>query len=138
MNSAYMKLKQIWDDCSTEGTGSLTRIVPLLNEHGIKPRQKDGVLRQIILSVPTSKEKSYVVGLRYIKNDGTFTEDHFLCEEEGVGLKGEEIVHHPKRKLEFELSEYKGTHKEIPTLGAVNNITSITDVSTYSYVKKEW
>lgn len=136
MNSAYTKLKEIWNNCSENNTSSLARIVSLLSEFRIRLRQRDGTLKQITLSIPTSKENSYVVGLRYIKDDGTFTEDHFLCEKEGVGLKGEEIVHHPKRKLDFVLPEYKGTHKEIPDLNAVNNITTITDVSTYSYVEK--
>ena len=77
-----------------------------------------------------------MVGLRYIKSDGTYTEDHFLCEKEGTGLKGEEITHHPKRRLELALPEYKGAHKETPDLNAVKNTKSITDVSTHSYVVK--
>lgn len=136
MNSAYTKLKKIWTDCSVNDSSSLTKIISLLNDHGIRLRQKDGSLKQITLSVPTSKEKSYVAGLRYTKDDGTFTEDHFLCESEGVGLKGEEIVRHPKRKLEYVLPEYKGTHKEIPDLNTLMNTSINTDVSTYTYFEK--
>ena len=91
-------------------------------------------MKQITLSIPTSKGNSFVIGLRYIKNDGTYTEDHFLCEKEGVGLKGEVITYHPKRRLELALPEYTGTHKEIPDFDAVKNAKSLTDVSSQSYV----
>jgi len=135
MNNAYKKLNEIWISCASEGNNSLMRIIALLNENGIQIRQKDGVLKIINLSIPTSKDNSFVIGLRYLKADNTFTEDHFLCEKEGVGLKGEKIIHHPKRKLEFTLPEYKGTHKEIPDFNVANNTKTITDVSTYSYVE---
>ncbi len=117
-------------------SSALLKIIPLLKNYGIRLRQNDDSLKQITFSIPTTKENSYVVGLRYIKNDGTFTEDHFLCESEGVGLKGEEIVHHPKRKLEYKLPEYKGTHKEIPNVNAVQTTKLITDVRTHSYFGK--
>ena len=133
MNSAYKELNTIWNACTIKDSSALKKIIPLLNDHGIGLRQKDGALRIINLSIPTSKENSYVVGLRYIKLDETYTEDHFLCESEGVGLRGEKIVRYPKRKLEYEITEYKGTHKEAPNLNKVENASNITDVSTYSY-----
>jgi hypothetical protein len=133
MNSAYRRLEAIWSDCSDRDSSALMKIIPLLEKHGIRLRQKDGSLKQITLSIPTTKENAFVVGLRYIKNDGTFTEDHFLCESKGFVLKGEEIVHHPKRKLEDELQEYRGTHKEIPNIGADQSTKAVTHVNTYTY-----
>jgi hypothetical protein len=54
-------------------------ILELLSQSKIKPRQDDGELIQINLSIPTSIEAAFVIGLRYIKKDSTYTEDHFLC-----------------------------------------------------------
>ncbi len=133
MNSTYLKLEKIWNACSVKGSSALLEIIPLFKDCGIRLRQNDDSLKQITLSIATTKENPYVVGLRYIKNNGTFTEDHFLCEIEGVGLNGKEIVHHPKRKLEYKLPEYKGTHKETPNINSVQPIKLLTDVSTYSY-----
>ncbi len=136
MNSTYRELRIIWDECTEFDTSRLKKIIPLLSQHGIKLRQRDGELKQITLSIPTSKENSYVVGLKYIKIDGTYTEDHFLCDSNGVSIKGKEIVYHPKRKLEYLLPEYKGTHKEIPDMNIENKINNSTDVTTLSYYKK--
>ena len=134
MNSTYLTLEKIWDDCSVKGSSALLEIIPFFKICGIRLRQNDDSLKQITLSIPTTKENSYVVGLRYVKNNGTFTEDHFLCEIEGVGgLKSKEIVHHPKRKLEYKLPEYNGTHKEIPNTNLVQTTKLLTNVSTYSY-----
>ncbi|MCU7805479.1 MAG: hypothetical protein KZQ92_14565 [Candidatus Thiodiazotropha sp. (ex Lucinoma borealis)] len=133
MNSAYMKLLEVWNNCPAKGSVALLDIFLLLNEYGIKLRQNDDSLKQVTLSVPTTIENSFVLGMRYMKNDGTFTEDHFLCESEGVGLEKKEISHHPKRKLEHKLPEYRGTHKETPNIGALRKPDFVTDVNTYSY-----
>ena len=136
MNDAYKKLKDVWHSCSNNGCHTLLEIISILSNYNIRLRQKDGTLRQVTLSIPTTKENSYVIGLRYIKNDGTYTEDHYLCERDGAGLKGKKIVGHFKRKLEYKLPEYMGTHKEIPDKNIEQFHESVTDVSTYSYFVK--
>ena len=132
MNNSYKKLKNIWHACPVKGVNSLLEIIPLLENNGVKLRQHDGILEQITLSKPTVKENYFVIGLRYIKNDSSFTEDHFSCEKGNTGLRGQEIIYHPKRKLENLIYEYKGTHKEVPIY--TNQDTKIvTDVSTHTY-----
>ena len=134
MNRAYKKLSEIWDQCSMQGNSSLMNIIELLKTHNIIPRQKDGELVQINLSIPKSMEQAYVIGLRYIKNDGTLTEDHFLCEHSSSGVTKEEILHHPKRKLEYKIPEYDGTHKQVVDIQSVAPSLGVTDVSTHSFV----
>ena len=46
-----------------------------------------------------------VVGVRYTKNDGTKTEDHFVFQP------GQAIEKHYGKNLEELLPEYKGVHK---------------------------
>lgn len=106
-DGSYQKMKLITDGYYSgrinKGWSSL--VVGLLNEHGIKLRNKDGKLYQVNVSLPKTKSNSIVVGLRYIKEDNTFTEDLFLFEN-GFNLKA-----FYKAKLENILPEYKGTHK---------------------------
>ena len=83
----------------------------LLAEKGITLRQDDGELRQINISIPTSKKNSFVIGLRYEKSDNTFTEDHFLIKKE-IETNEKEIQDFYRGKLERQLPEYKGTHKQ--------------------------
>lgn len=107
----YQDLKRITDMVYAE----LARTVKLIAygnnikaiflKYGISLRQKDGKLTQINISVPVSKKSAIVVGLRYIKKDGTKTEDLFLFE------KGKKIVTGYKGLLEKLLPEYKNTHK---------------------------
>jgi len=81
----------------------------LLKKRGIKPRLKDGELIQLGISVPTSVPKAILLGLRYVKEDKTHTEDHFLFQE------GRKIQSFYRNKLERILPEYTGAHKiQIP------------------------
>jgi hypothetical protein len=111
MSQSYKKLKQITDKIYSEleQNGKILHygndIKKLLLEYKIKLRQKDGKLDQITISIPISKPKALVVGLRYIKIDRTKSEDLFLFEE------GKDIVKGYKGKLEKLLPEYKNTHK---------------------------
>jgi len=65
-----------------------------------------------------------VIGLRYIKKDGSFTEDLF----EFQSLKPNDISKYYKGKYENKRTEYRGTHKE-------QNISSspFTSVNTCSF-----
>lgn len=80
--------------------------IKLLEKYGFKLRQKDGVLYSIIISYPKTIQNSIVVGLRYVKKDGTYTEDHFLFTEDNP------IKAFYKGSIEKILPEYKGTHKD--------------------------
>ena len=132
MNKAYAKLQRIWDTCSATETSGLVDIISVLAEDGKSLRQRDGDIFQITLSIPTSIEQAFVIGLRYRKKDLSFTEDHFLCHSEREGTSNENISYHFKRTLEHQLAEYKGTHKEIPNREFTNTGTGFTDVSTHT------
>jgi hypothetical protein len=76
-----------------------------------------------------------VVGLRYIKMDGTYTEDHFVCSKnQASNLEPVEIERYYKGKLERKFQEYKGTHKQQidPERLAVHD-SRISQVNTISY-----
>jgi hypothetical protein len=98
VRSVFQELKQITDNVylHLDRTGTIipygNAIKDLLLKHEIKLRNK-------------GKKKAIVVGLRYIKNDGSKTEDLFLFEE------GKDIVAGYKGRLEKILPEYKGSHK---------------------------
>jgi hypothetical protein len=106
MNDTYLIVENIYSRHRAGVAVDFEReILELLLREGIKQRQDDGALKQINISKPTSIQDGYVVGLRYIKNDGTQTEDHFLFRKDQV------IVCCYRRDLENVLSEYRGTHK---------------------------
>lgn len=110
-------------------------ILDLLFRHGIKIRQHDGDLKQIIVSIPTSIGNAFVIGLRYVKADGTCTEDHFLCQE-NAEKNGVPIGIEPqyKGRLEFRLPEYRGTHKQQVDFGRpVAHHGPVTQVNTITY-----
>jgi hypothetical protein len=133
MNTAYIELQKIWQACLLSGDGELRRIIEILANHGISLRRKDGALIQINLSIPTSREDCYVVGLRYMKSDKRHTEDQFLCERDAEGLKKAEITYYSKRKLGYVLPEYEGTHKQQVDFSKIKMPELATDVSTLSY-----
>ncbi len=82
-------------------------IVEILNRNGIGLRQRDGELRQVTLSKPLSVNSGFVIGLRYVKRDGTHTEDLFTT------VVGEhQIEPCYKGSLQRQWPEYRGTHKQ--------------------------
>jgi len=104
----YEDLKKITDtEYKIGGTGWAENTIRLLEKCGIKQRGKDGKLVQINISHPTTIDNAMVVGYRYIKNNGTFTEDTFLFKKDNP--KPEKFY---KGKLEEYLKEYIGTHKK--------------------------
>lgn len=112
MDTSYEELKAITDHQYEvlEQTGKITldfhqQIVDLLNKYGIKLRQKDGTNPKATFSIPTSRPDVFVIGIRYLKQDGTKTEDHFLFQ------KDQGIERCYGKKLENLLPEYKGSHK---------------------------
>ena len=137
MNRTYSVLEVLWNRYLAGERQILESEVPrLLSEGDIKLRADDGELKQITISKPTTIQDSFVVGLRYSKRDGTHTEDHFLCRKnQESSLEPVEIERHYKGKLERELPEYKGTHKEQVDFSRVVVIDSpVTQVNTISYL----
>ena len=106
-DTSYFELKTI-TDAVYAGTQDVWAkdVIKLLENLNIKLRQKDGKLHSVNISIPRSRDKCILVGLRYIKNDATYTEDHFLFE------KNRPIMIFYKGKLEKVLHEYKASHKQ--------------------------
>lgn len=110
MDQSYTELKQITDRVYGElAQGRRVRyrdeVVVLFERNGIRLRQRDGTLHDVTISIPTSVPDAIVVGLRYIKSDGTKTEDLFLFQQ------GNHIVTGYRGRLERRVREYAGTHK---------------------------
>lgn len=106
MNNSYEELKSL-TDVYYAGIKIINRqeILNLLNKYSIKVRRDGGTLDYITISIPKTVGGGIVVGLRYMKKDGTKTEDLFLFS------KGKPIEKGYKGRLEKILKEYKGTHK---------------------------
>ena len=104
----------------------------LLSLHDIKPRGIDGgELKQINSSIPKSINNAFVIGLRYLKENGTYTEDHFLCR---IGIEPGIEKSYYKRRLEYKMPEYWGTHKYQGPFDTSNTREySLTQVNTISY-----
>jgi hypothetical protein len=107
-------------------------IFKLLLDLDIKIRNKDGAIAEINISIPTSNMDVLIIGLRYIKNNETITEDHFECyNDPEIGKLI--IIKHYRGELELKYPEYKGTHKyqadfkvkdpDNPVWTSVNTIT---------------
>lgn len=76
----------------------------LLSKYGIGLRQKDGKNPIMTISIPKSCE-GIVIGIRYVKNSGRDTEDHFL-------LRPNKNIYKCKGKeLGKICPEYKGAHE---------------------------
>jgi len=136
MNNAYFDLDGIWNKhLSGEKNHFDIEVMALLSRHSIQLRSDDGELKQVTISKPTTAENAFVVGMRYIKSDGTYTEDHFVCRKnDASSLEPVKIERYYKGKLERKFQEYKGMHKEQiqPERSAVYD-SRITQVNTVSY-----
>lgn len=140
MNEPYSGLENIWNRLHTgELVDIESGIRALLSRQGIKIRQNDGVLRQINLSIPKTIEDAFVIGLRYVKRDGTCTEDHFLCQKHMEPSASRlQIEPHYKKRLEFKLPEYRGTHKEqVDFTQSVFMGSTITQANTITYFRRD-
>jgi hypothetical protein len=133
MNDPYAELESIWvrfvdgDRSNTEND-----ILALLSYQGVQVRQDDGELKQLTVSKPTSVQNAFVTGLRYIKRDGTQTEDHFLFQ------KGRPVDRHYKGTLEQMLPEYGETHKQQVLFTFVADApTPLTSVNTITMLKSK-
>jgi len=111
VGNPYEELKAISDAVyAGERTAWGQDVLALLGRNGIRPRGDDGTLHKVTFSVAKEPDMdTLVVGLRYQKRDGSFTEDTFVFQP------GKEIVKCYGTKIERLLPEYKGTHKAPPT-----------------------
>lgn len=110
MDQSYVELKKITDRvyetlAQDQQIDFTTDVTNLLGRYGINLRQRDDILHQVNISIPTSVNNAVVVGLRYIKKDGSKTEDLFLFQQNQSIIKGY------KGRLEKIIKEYSGTHK---------------------------
>ncbi len=111
MDNSYEEFKSITDKYYTDWQmPDIDVFVKLLNRHGIKLRDKDGALHEATFSVPKSMKDALVLGIRYQKKGGTFSEDLFLFR------KGKPIQKGYRGELEKIVPEYKGTHKGKPNI----------------------
>lgn len=107
MESKYETIRKLHCNVSDYGNAELLEeALSLLETWGIKSRADDGELSQINISNPESG--IFVVGLRYLKRDRTYTEDLFVINAQ----KPNEVSKYYKGKYERENIEYKGTHKQ--------------------------
>lgn len=104
---SYLDLKSITDAVYSGKKKTYGKeVINLLDDYGIKIRQDDGKIHSINISIPSSINDSIVVGLRYKKEDDSFTEDHFLFQ------KDHDLKAYYKGSFEKIAPEYVGTHKE--------------------------
>ena len=137
MNEAYAALEGIWKRHFTEEFVDIEKVIlGLLLQKGINIRKQDGDLMRVTVSIPTSVDDAFVIGLRYIKKDRTCTEDHFLCRKDvDPSIEQLQIEPHYKSKLEFRLPEYSGTHKQQENFTWVDaKDIPPTQVNTISYL----
>jgi hypothetical protein len=134
MNNTYSSLEEIWNRyLAGERQNLMSASLNLLSAHGIQMRTNDGELKQITISKPTSVKNTFVLGLRYLKKDASYSEDHFVCQKDQPSAL-EPIERYYQGKLERKYQEYKGTHKQPsdPALAALLN-SNTTEVNTISY-----
>ncbi|OGD81466.1 hypothetical protein A2572_02445 [Candidatus Collierbacteria bacterium RIFOXYD1_FULL_40_9] len=109
MDQSYEDLKKVLDRInsgeSVLRTNFHNQILGILGNYGIRIRQDDGADPKITISYPTTLPGSIVVGLRYTKQNGTKTEDHFIFQA------GNPIEKCYGNRLAELMPEYIGTHK---------------------------
>lgn len=108
---AYDELKIITDAAQA---GKLSpwspAVTKLLTAYGINVTRKKGMKVEATLSFPESKPNSMAIGIRHMKEDGSYAEDMFLFEK-GVGLT--KLYKGDQERL---MPEYKGTHHAQPNI----------------------
>lgn len=108
----YLKLKRASDkfyknQTSINQSNVFKVAIQLLQDENIKLRP-NAQLVQKNFSIPQSITDCIVIGLRYQKEDMTFTEDHYLFED---GIDYIQKGNGKKKWLEKKLKEYSGAHK---------------------------
>ena len=132
MSDPYADIEGIWNrHLGGESFYAEHEIRAILDGQRIRIRQDDGELKQFTISKPTSVASAFALGLRYIKRDGSQTEDHFTFE------KGQPTECHYRGSLENKWPEYKGTHKQQVLVTLVVDVQRpITSVNTITLLKR--
>lgn len=108
---AYEELKVITDAAQA---GKLSpwspAVTKLLTAYGINVTRKKGMKVEATLFFPETKPTSMAIGIRHMKEDGSYAEDMFLFEK-GVGLT--KLYKGDQERL---MPEYKGTHHAQPNI----------------------
>lgn len=104
--SSYLELRAITDAVyggKMEKSEAFKKAYALLDKYGIRLRDKNGQAPVMTLSPPD--DNTLVMGIRYLKDSGRTTEDHFIFRRdiELYSCKGKEI-----NKI---LPKYKGSHE---------------------------
>ena len=108
-SNSYCEIKKISDAIySGVGDSFAPGMRKVIEKYGTKIRPNPHIPWAMTFSIPTSLKNAFVVGIRYKKPDGTFTEDHILFQ------RRRNIRVFSKSELERLLPEYKGTHKGNP------------------------
>ncbi len=84
------------------------KAIELLQNQGTGLRPANHKIVNKSFSIPISRKNCFVIGIRYIKPNGTYTEDHFLFEEGETEIKK---GNGKKKWLEKILPEYRRSHK---------------------------
>jgi hypothetical protein len=90
------------------GKAVFSKAIELLQNQDTSLRPGTHKIVDKTFSIPASKKNCFVLGIRYKKPNGTYTEDHFLFEEGETEIKK---GNGKKKWLEKLLPEYKGSHK---------------------------
>lgn len=132
MKDAVATIEALWDRCTAAGQKDIeNELIDLLKDHGISLRQRDGHLKQISLTRPTIVNSGYVIGIRYVKRDGSQAEDMFTVRQ------GQRIQAHYRGSLQKMLPEYDGTHhRQVNFASVESEPPPTTPVNTISQVKK--
>ena len=114
MTALYDAVNAIYGRGVSGEVTALGEVVEVLAAAHIRPRQDDGILRQINLSLSPARRDVIVVGFRYEKRDATPTEDHFVFR-----LRSPTTVEkYYGKRLEEVFPEYEGTHKQRADFGS--------------------
>lgn len=106
-DNSFNELKQLTDSFYSGTVHAKTvfqGVYDILSKYQIKLRKDDGTNPIMTISIPQSTS-GIVVGVRYVKNSGRYTEDHFLFRplQNLYKCKGKELG-----KI---CPEYKGAHE---------------------------
>lgn len=108
-SNSYYEIKEISDEMYQGSRHKFGEdMLKIILKYGTIPRPKPHHLHAITFSIPTQVKNSFVIGLRYLKPDSSYTEDHILVK------KGRNMIIFSKRELEIFLPEYVGAHKAQP------------------------
>jgi len=108
MVTRFQQIVELHNRAALSGDAEALRPIPsLLASWGLQPRADDGTLLWTNLSVPSSVSDAVTIGLRYVKRDGSLTEDIFELTSENPDA----VTPYYRGKYQTVRPEYVGTHK---------------------------